>query len=152
MAVERSKNGVDFVELQRIKGHGTTNIAHTYTWTDPAPLAGVNYYRLRQADLDGEYAYHPVIAVEFAGKIADTGIRLYPTEVKDVLTLVLKEPTTQAASLLITDVNGRTMLQRRLGIGSVQESFTVAMLPQGQYWISIQAENSLQTARFVKIR
>jgi len=52
--VERSYNGRNFDEISseqiRVEGNGGANSQVSYALTDPKPLAGKNYYRLKQVD------------------------------------------------------------------------------------------------------
>lgn len=71
-AVERlNENGV-FNIIGMVDGNGTTSQPSYYTFTDEAPYYGVNYYRLRQVDFNGDYAYSPIRTVEFSDEIIFT--------------------------------------------------------------------------------
>ncbi|MEO6669444.1 MAG: SdrD B-like domain-containing protein [Ferruginibacter sp.] len=62
--VERSVDGINFNTIGRVDGNGTTSLPHNYSLIDPHPLNGINYYRLRQVDFDGHFAWSHVEAVE----------------------------------------------------------------------------------------
>ncbi|TVQ20351.1 MAG: hypothetical protein EA361_00165, partial [Bacteroidetes bacterium] len=62
--VLRSSDGEHFQSLGRLSGAGNSNQVNSYTFTDVAPLSGVNYYRVRQTDFDGQYDYSQTLAVE----------------------------------------------------------------------------------------
>lgn len=64
-AIERSSDGLDFEEISRVKGTGTTTLMNTYTAYDTQPLPGITYYRLKQVDLDGKYAYSKIASALF---------------------------------------------------------------------------------------
>ncbi|MES2848690.1 MAG: SdrD B-like domain-containing protein [Bacteroidota bacterium] len=64
--VERSSDGINFVAIGRVKGNGTTSLAHSYSLIDTKPLNGANYYRLRQVDFDGHYAYSNIVLVRIS--------------------------------------------------------------------------------------
>jgi hypothetical protein len=73
--LERSVNAVEFAAVGRLAAAGTVRTPRQYSFTDRAPLAGVNYYRLRQVDLDGrQYLYRPVAIVTGT----DRGPQAYP--------------------------------------------------------------------------
>lgn len=61
--VERSSDFRSFATLHTLPAAGDTRERMSYTFTDPRPLAGTNYYRLRQTDRDGAYAYSKTLAV-----------------------------------------------------------------------------------------
>ncbi len=61
--VERSRNGVRFHEVTRVAGAGTSHATLNYSVLDPTPPHGINYYRLKQTDYNGEYSYSKTIAL-----------------------------------------------------------------------------------------
>jgi hypothetical protein len=61
--VERSSNGNDFGEIGRVKGQGNSNSVMTYQYRDENPVNGINYYRLKQVDIDNSFSYSKVIAI-----------------------------------------------------------------------------------------
>ncbi len=62
--VERSADNRDWTSLGFVPGNGTTAEKHEYGFTDPEPLAGVNYYRLKQMDTDGKHEYTPIVVAD----------------------------------------------------------------------------------------
>ncbi|MDW8333124.1 MAG: T9SS type A sorting domain-containing protein, partial [Bacteroidia bacterium] len=65
-AIERSgENGVQFSEIGRVKGAGTTYEPQSYRTFDLAPLPGTSYYRLKQTDFDGRSSYSRIVSVTF---------------------------------------------------------------------------------------
>lgn len=63
--IERSSDGIYFTSIKSINGHGSTDVEITYNLIDYEPLNGVNYYRLKQVDYDGDFEYSEVVSVEF---------------------------------------------------------------------------------------
>jgi hypothetical protein len=63
--VERSQDGIDFTWIGTRVGNGTTSIMHSYSLLDNEPKNGINYYRLRQIDLDGSEKTTDPVAVVF---------------------------------------------------------------------------------------
>src|SRR6185369_13736077 len=55
--IERSPDGKQFTSIHWLDGAGTSNTTHDYTWTDPQPLEGKNFYRIKQTDLDSHTSY-----------------------------------------------------------------------------------------------
>ncbi|HRG07082.1 MAG TPA: hypothetical protein PLJ08_00780, partial [Cyclobacteriaceae bacterium] len=48
--VQHSTDGVEFTSLGNVNGQGTKQSATTYNFVDDSPMAGINYYRLKQTD------------------------------------------------------------------------------------------------------
>ncbi|MFA4851252.1 MAG: T9SS type A sorting domain-containing protein [Bacteroidales bacterium] len=63
--IERSANAKDFGEIGHIKGAGNSNTSVNYSFTDYELENIVNYYRLKQTDLDGKINYpSTIIAID----------------------------------------------------------------------------------------
>ncbi|MEO5570174.1 MAG: hypothetical protein ABIT08_05690, partial [Bacteroidia bacterium] len=61
--VERSTDGKSFVSIIKVKGAGSTSVLHQYKATD-APVSGTYYYRLKQTDFNGQFAFSYIEAVD----------------------------------------------------------------------------------------
>jgi hypothetical protein len=59
----RSVDAETWREIGQVSGSGTTSVLSEYLFVDNDPFFGTNYYRLRQVDTNGEYAYSPVVSV-----------------------------------------------------------------------------------------
>ncbi len=55
----------DYVTIGRVEGNGTTSLPSTYSFTDESPQSGINYYRLKQVDYNGQFEYSDIRSVEF---------------------------------------------------------------------------------------
>lgn len=64
--VQHSTDGVEFASLGIINGQGTTQNSTSYDFVDSNPMAGINYYRLKQTDFDGTSTYSNIIAVNLS--------------------------------------------------------------------------------------
>jgi hypothetical protein len=67
-SVERSADGINFRELEQVKGHGNTNERKDYSFENRNPLLGKNYYRLKSVDFDGSSQYFNVVSMDFVGE------------------------------------------------------------------------------------
>lgn len=62
--VERSVNGIDFDQVGIHIGAGTTLNESVYSLIDANYIEVVNYYRLKQTDLDGAFIYSDIISID----------------------------------------------------------------------------------------
>ncbi|MGN7890424.1 hypothetical protein [Dyadobacter sp. 22481] len=76
--IERSWNGNNFEKVGFVAGHGDSNRGSDYSFIDRSPLFN-SYYRLKQLDFDGRFAYSRVITV----KSPDAEIVAYPNPAGD---------------------------------------------------------------------
>lgn len=82
--VERSANGKDFTLIGQVKGAMNSSSTQRYSFTDNKVLNGMNYYRLKQVDLDGKSTYSKVVNLRFNG---GEDIAIYPNPVSDQFTV-----------------------------------------------------------------
>lgn len=69
--VERSVDNIHWTSLGFVRGKGTTAFKQEYNFHDNQPLAGVNYYRLKQMDTDGKYQYTPMVVADVRGNSSE---------------------------------------------------------------------------------
>lgn len=63
--LEKSVDGFNFTLLERVEATGSNARATNYVSIDTDPKEGVNYYRLKQVDLDGTTTFSEVIAIKY---------------------------------------------------------------------------------------
>lgn len=105
--VERSTDGINFTEIGRVSGKGTTTTTNNYTFTDIKPLMGISYYRLKQTDFDGDYTYSHIVAVSMT---EDGALRMYPNPTDNQVHIAVSNPGS-FVHVAIHDMNGRTIFE-----------------------------------------
>lgn len=83
--VEHSSDGLNWQSIGEVFGVGNSVEVNDYSFIDNYPEAGINYYRLKQFDLNGRYMYSSVEQVWFQGQEAK--IKIYPNPVSSTLSL-----------------------------------------------------------------
>ncbi|TAH20559.1 MAG: T9SS C-terminal target domain-containing protein [Cytophagales bacterium] len=63
--IQKSIDGKNFMTIGIVRGNGTSVSKHSYQFIDSEPHKGVNYYRLKQIDLDGKINYSRMISLYF---------------------------------------------------------------------------------------
>jgi hypothetical protein len=127
--VERSLTGTEFEPVGQVDAAGDSEVTKTYDFTDFGLDAGAYFYRLRQVDLNGSFAFSEVREVTLDGV---EGLSVFPNPVGDRLQLS-------------ADVSGTVRIYRNDG-ALVRESnaagreINVLGLPAGQYWLRIGEE------------
>ncbi len=147
--IQRSANGTSWDDLTFIPGHGTTQEEQSYTFTDGRPLPGLNYYRLKQIDFDGNFEYSKVVTVD-TGRDENT-VSLFPNPAKNSVTLSLQSDYIgEAALTLYNHLGKRVQVQSFFLEGSTYHSnIDLAGLPAGVYLAEIVAGNEKWQERLV---
>lgn len=127
-AVERSINGRDFSRIGWVDAAGGAGGSTSYVFDDPAPASGLNYYRLRQLDLDGTATLSQVETLTFG---EDTNeITVFPNPVTDRLYLRAADE----GAVEIIDAKGRRVAHRWVAAG---QAIDVSGLSPGTYWLRV---------------
>ncbi|NUQ24103.1 MAG: T9SS type A sorting domain-containing protein [Saprospiraceae bacterium] len=148
MAVERSSDGRLFQEIGRLQGMGTSLEAQSYSLYDEQPLAGTNYYRLRQVDYDGTETRYEVVAVTLEGHTGNW--RLFPVPAATQVQLVLPEATLVPMVLRVYDAVGRLVLSQQLPEGSSNTWLSISNLSAGKYTLQAVYNRSVVSLPFIK--
>ncbi|GAA4031654.1 hypothetical protein GCM10022409_14860 [Hymenobacter glaciei] len=131
--VERSLDGLSFERLGAVAAAGSSSSARSYELLDAKLPTGAAllYYRLKQVDANGTFAYSPVRSVALTGAAA--GLALYPNPAHN-------GPTTLTGALPGTVVTVFDALGRLVTSATADASGTAALvlpagLPTGVYLV-----------------
>jgi hypothetical protein len=142
--VQHGKDGKDWRTLGFVPGSGATTSPQHYEFRDENPAPGINYYRLRQIDFDGQASYSDILVVRMDGGQAN--LRFFPnpaTAAIEIQGIDLSESN----FIHIVDATGKHWLEQPL----VGNSIDVSGLPPGVYTVMVMGENTSPiTARLVR--
>ncbi|HRH67083.1 MAG TPA: hypothetical protein PLU53_12350, partial [Bacteroidia bacterium] len=103
--LERSADNINFTEIGRVDGAGNSTSTNNYTFTDFHPLTGVSYYRLKQTDFDGKFAYFPVSVIR---NVRKGSFAVYPNPSSSpVVNLNYGDDQLKYFSITVQDITGR---------------------------------------------
>ncbi len=106
--IERSVNGIEWVQLGFVKALSSNNITNSYAFWDNQPLKAINYYRLAQRDIDGNKSFSTIVQLDFS-KIAKPSITVFPNPVENEQTIIirLENMVQKKAQLQVYKTNGQ---------------------------------------------
>ncbi len=143
-AVERSSNAVNYTAVAQVNSIASGAAVQDYAYTDKLPLAGTNYYRLKQVDKDGKFSYSKTVSI---GYIKPGSIQLFPNPAKDKLTVKgLNAAITSTIAVL--DIQGKQLLQ--FTAKAAAYSFSIGSLAPGTYMVWVKDVNGTAVEKFVK--
>ena len=82
--VERSSDAMTFEPIGIVDGAGNSNVEIDYKFIDENVHDGVNFYRIKQTDFNGDYSFSKMIALE---KSKNFEIAVFPSLATDIVTL-----------------------------------------------------------------
>lgn len=141
--IQKSKDGQNFVDIGTVKGHGTTTTPQYYDFTDAQPYKGINYYRLKQMDNDGQEDFSKIVAVYWLTEGKNT-LSIYPNPTHHVLTV---EHTPTVKTFEIVNTLGQVIKVVNALVDATQTDINTADLTNGIYFLRV---NQTEVIRFVK--
>jgi len=103
--IEHAADGIDYTEISKIDGAGNSNNRISYTYVDENPKEGINYYRLKQTDFDGDYTYSNIKVINIDSEI--NPVHIYPNPCNQRLSI--KANQEELASLRIYTILGQNV-------------------------------------------
>lgn len=136
--IERGSGELFFEPLSSINGNGNSAEIVYYSFEDHKPMAGLNYYRLKQVDEDGSIAYSDVIAVNNPTVQSSPVANSYSNGV-----IVISGLTHPPLYVSVFDAAGRCFYSSNqlqlLSEYSIQ--LNVSQLPAGIYFITVRTSH-----------
>lgn len=139
--IERSTNGMTFTEIGRVVGHGTSPQQNDYTFADPNPESGTNYYRLKQTDYNGHYEHLSVIAIEVSTTPGGCVLTVFPNPCQGMCTVNFSDCP--------NDNNGYITLQVIDASGQLVSETIPQRDAEGGFVSKIDASNNLKPGVYI---
>jgi Zn-dependent metalloprotease len=137
-AVEESINGRTFSEIGRVQGTGTSAVTNEYSFIDTDFNKGITYYRLKQVDTDGKFAYSRIIAID---ALRAGNVKFYPNPVQSSLAIELPGSNAQWVNARIINTAGQEVLSReRVSVKNGKLNLNLGKLPSGIYQVIISED------------
>jgi hypothetical protein len=149
--VMRSTDGANFETLiGNVPASGNSNSQVNYNIIDQNPANGINYYRLKQVDLDGRSTLSNVAVIDIT--LPFTLAAVYPNPAKATLTLEYITEKAGAVNVIILDSKGAVVKRSQFNAQSGRNirNFQVSGLAKGIYAIQITGSDRTTTQRFIK--
>lgn len=141
--LQKSTDGYNFQTINTLSGAGNSSSTLRYQSFDYNPVNGLNYYRLKQVDFDGQFEYSKIAVVNYR----TTAISLYPSVI-DEGGVVNISGVANNSILEIFNLNGQLIQTENL---QGENNVIQINLPKGMYLLRC-LENDIQTTKKLVVR
>ncbi len=137
--VEHSADGIHFEKFGTITAAVNSTIAKDYALEHLNPVAGINFYRLKQLDIDGKFMYSGVVRVLFNN--GRSGPVAFPNPVRDQLTVMIPAPVNGNGKQMVTvvDSKGATVYKGRTA--GITNYIDFSKFAAGQYVVTLSDDS-----------
>lgn len=113
-SIERSEDGQEFYEIDKVQGNGFSDIIINYEYLDSSPVPGRSFYRLKAVDFDGSFEYFEIKSVT----IDTFGVEIYPNPLNNYYYNVwINLDNNLPAQLKVFDTQGKLISNYHLTSG-----------------------------------
>ena len=144
--IEHSTDAAIFKKIGETVAKGAAGREQQYNFMHLVPAPGINYYRLKQVDNNGTYAYSKIISIVF-NQEHPANITLSPNPATNLLHVA--NLTGGPKELMIRNTSGKLVKRSKVTTASIDVN--IADLPQGTYFISLYNDKITATKSFIKI-
>ncbi|MEP6926508.1 MAG: T9SS type A sorting domain-containing protein [Ginsengibacter sp.] len=137
--IERSLTGnSSWNAVAYVNGAGNSSTVKNYNAYDAQPSRGVNFYRIKQVDIDGNYKYSKTVNVKLT--FTKTGISVLANPFHNSLTIDFSSASDQVVNARLIDISGKQVGIEKWSIntGSTRKDFSnVSGLQRGMYILTV---------------
>jgi hypothetical protein len=146
--IEKSSDGINFSEIGKLPGKGTSSDLNTYAYMDVNP-SGTNYYRIRQVDINGKYSYTKIQSYTSDDNVIVDPIEVYPNPSTGKI-IISSLITLDNCHIELLDVAGKVVFEEMSnieGMGNVKYDFSNA--EPGVYYVVINNDTDKWVKKLV---
>ena len=146
-SIERSSDGINWSEIGTVSSNNSASI-NTYSYTDVAPLFGINYYRLKIVDNNANFTYSNVQSIETSSNSFQFNV--YPNPARSRLYFNFSDPAYEVYYMRVVNQLGKTIFM--LPRPQLQSGLDISTLAKGTYFLQVTDEKTKKTVtkEFVK--
>ena len=153
--VNGPQGSVSWNKIGFVKGSGTSNIPHTYSFSDSQLQSGSYAYRLKQIDNDGTFKYSQSVEEMIETPKIFSLRQNYPNPFNPSTTISFDIPLDSYVSLKVFDMLGRevaTLISEKMSAGTYTHLWNASGLTSGVYFYSLQAGSYIETKKLLFLK
>ncbi|MBS1947329.1 MAG: discoidin domain-containing protein [Bacteroidetes bacterium] len=144
-AIERSADGKSFSKIAELKAAGNSSINQYYSFNDENAFRGVNFYRVKEYDLDGNIFYSTVLVVNFAQlplpQIAPNPANNY---------FIVYPGLEPVKEITVLDASGKIIIQKENENNMSGITVAINAISSGVYIVKIKTATKVYEEKLIK--
>lgn len=140
-------SGAKTEKIGEVKGAGNSQTIKSYSFLDAKPAPGINYYQLRQVDLNGDQSLSEVVTA----KVGFDNNDLTAFANGNQVTINAQAAVNGTAEVVLNDISGKLLLKKKVSLNAGKNSFSFPVsLAKGTYIATVySAENGKVAQKFI---
>lgn len=148
--VERSADGRLFETIASIDAQVEPREINEYVFLDQSPLRGMNYYRIRQVDIDGKSDYSDVRSLSFTN--SESIVNFWPNPARESVHIEMPDGITAAGEIKLFNSAGVMVMSKSFEKEDLQNSLDLRNVDPGLYSLIIESPESRHISKIVVLK
>ena len=150
--IEKSFNGLTFSETARISSKAVGSFGASYAYTDLFSEIGVNFYRLKLVDKDGQSAYSKVVSVTVKKEATNSVVISSVFASNSLVQFNFRSIKSAPASVIIIDGSGKKLFTGNILLNEGENRVSkILNIPKGVYHLNVICGNENITKSFMRL-
>lgn len=147
-SLEHSQQLDDFNEIYRVNCYGNSTQKKDYEFYHKNVPEGINYYRLKQVDNDGNYSYSQVVKIQNETK--NYLVNIFPNPASYSISVIIKNPIGNS-NVIIYNTLGQIMKYQEIKNDAANRTeINISDFANGVYYMTISDNKYKNTLTFLK--
>jgi uncharacterized protein (DUF1501 family) len=151
--VERSGSIGPYEDMGRVDGYGNSSVPRYYKLNDRTPLRGINIYRLKQVDKNGDFSYYGPVTIRVNNNATAT-ISIMPNPATSFFNIVVNATKASRAQVQVYDMQGHLLMKQEysVAVGGNTWRIPADRFAKGQVVVLVQTANGIKHSQQILIR
>jgi hypothetical protein len=148
--IQRSSDGRTWKTIANVTGHGTTTALNNYKVYDERPLSGINYYIIKQYDVDNHSYLSDIRSVKMPE--VKTIISVYPNPAHSAVNFSIVNKGASNIEATLTNINGSIIHQeifKSVPANTINKLNLGHQPAKGIYILKLKAEGFSESTRVI---
>ncbi|HYG40925.1 MAG TPA: hypothetical protein VD908_20010 [Cytophagales bacterium] len=148
--VQKSINGIDFIQIGFVPASTSTDLRKTYSFEDHESKTST-YYRLKQLDHNGEFDFSKIVIVNIFNESLKND-QVSPNPFRDQFELELVKPDNLSIKVEIKNTQGISLISFTGSLNEINKELNGYMktLPSEMYYFTIINKSRISTIKVIK--
>ena len=147
--LQKSHDGISFYKVTKVISEGTNVHTKNYSFIDDSPFEGINYYRLKEVDLNGKENYSVIKSIDIQNH--DNHFEIYPNPANQSI-FIEGLINSDNYTIEIINISGQIIFQNKFELEELNPlKIDIKSLNPGIYFLTVFSEKAQKASfKFIK--
>jgi hypothetical protein len=155
--VERRVANKEWSKIGFVGGNGTSNSAHSYSYSDKAVSPATYQYRLKQIDRDGKFEYSATVEATVGMTVGDYQLsQNYPNPFNPTTTFTFALGASEQTTVKVFNIVGQEVATLFNGVAQANQMYSMQFnakdLPSGIYFYTLRSQSRNEVKKMMLMK